>query len=343
MTTVNEPNPFVGLRPYGADDVRGLFGRDSDIEKIESLVIVNRSTLVFGQAGVGKSSIIGAVTRRLETEGFEVRFLRIDPANIAEGIPVGAQQPVAVVIDHAEEIFTRLVAKADRREWFCGWSREMEDSARLHILAVMRENFLAEMLQFSDLLPFRGMYRLERFDRFAARHILERGIALSGFQIEPAAADAVVSRLSAGGDTVESVHLQVIGRRLFEIARAESRDLTLVDIEREVGAHDPLQRYVDDAIKAAAIMSGVKESQLRQWLSIHLITGMGNRAFTTKPELLSARVSPVAVEGLVSSRILNAEQRHGVTYYELAHDLLIHAIQEARDEAARRKRAWWKP
>jgi hypothetical protein len=67
--------PYIGPRPFGRDkhDQLRFFGRDSKIDEIIALMNSYRIVLVYGQSGVGKTSIFNAgVIPLLENEGFEV-------------------------------------------------------------------------------------------------------------------------------------------------------------------------------------------------------------------------------------------------------------------------------
>src|SRR5437763_16636162 len=53
-------NPFVGTRPYAADDALFFFGRERDAARLANLSIANTLTVLYGESGVGKSSLINA-------------------------------------------------------------------------------------------------------------------------------------------------------------------------------------------------------------------------------------------------------------------------------------------
>ena len=53
-------NPYVGLVPFGPDDVAWFFGREREREIIGANLRSSRLTLVYGASGVGKSSVLMA-------------------------------------------------------------------------------------------------------------------------------------------------------------------------------------------------------------------------------------------------------------------------------------------
>ena len=67
-------NPFVGPRPFEADDARFFFGRDAEVEDLLGLILSNQVVLLYAASGAGKSSLLNvAVVRRLERdEHFDV-------------------------------------------------------------------------------------------------------------------------------------------------------------------------------------------------------------------------------------------------------------------------------
>ena len=62
-------SPFKGLSPYTEEDAASFFGRDEEIEVVIANLEARRLTLVYGESGVGKSSLLraGVVHRLRET------------------------------------------------------------------------------------------------------------------------------------------------------------------------------------------------------------------------------------------------------------------------------------
>ena len=51
---------FIGLQSYTEAQAGSFFGRDEEISKITTLVLVNTLTIVFGKSGTGKTSVLNA-------------------------------------------------------------------------------------------------------------------------------------------------------------------------------------------------------------------------------------------------------------------------------------------
>jgi WD40 repeat protein len=68
-TTAQSESPFKGLMPYSEDDARFFFGREPETEIITANLVASRLTLLYGESGVGKSSVLLAgVAHRLGEE-----------------------------------------------------------------------------------------------------------------------------------------------------------------------------------------------------------------------------------------------------------------------------------
>ncbi|HEY3177722.1 MAG TPA: ATP-binding protein [Casimicrobiaceae bacterium] len=90
---LSEQSPWPGMRPYREADTHFFFGRDSEISDL--LARTNRSllTLLYGRAGLGKTSLVRAgLAPRLMARGFFPVYLR--PRALLED----GRDPVAEVI-----------------------------------------------------------------------------------------------------------------------------------------------------------------------------------------------------------------------------------------------------
>lgn len=58
--TIEQLEPYQGLRPYTEKDKGKFFGRDADCRILIDKILANRLTLLFAASGVGKSSLLQA-------------------------------------------------------------------------------------------------------------------------------------------------------------------------------------------------------------------------------------------------------------------------------------------
>lgn len=73
MATTITRNPYIGPRPFEADEAELYFGREQEARTLLSLVTINRVVLFYAQSGAGKSSLINTrLVPGLQAKGFEV-------------------------------------------------------------------------------------------------------------------------------------------------------------------------------------------------------------------------------------------------------------------------------
>jgi Novel STAND NTPase 1 len=59
-TTLLDRSPYLGLRPFEADDAPLFFGRSREVDLLAANLRTARTSLVYGESGVGKSSLLRA-------------------------------------------------------------------------------------------------------------------------------------------------------------------------------------------------------------------------------------------------------------------------------------------
>jgi len=68
-----EVQPYVGARPFHAEDRRVFFGRDQETRDLVGLLISSRAVLLHSKSGIGKTSLLNAgLIPQLEEEGFQI-------------------------------------------------------------------------------------------------------------------------------------------------------------------------------------------------------------------------------------------------------------------------------
>jgi len=79
LVRVDAARPWLGLLPFKEEHRDFFFGRDAEIREILQRIRDNTLTILFGQSGLGKSSLIGAgVVPGLGESGFRAIHLRLD-------------------------------------------------------------------------------------------------------------------------------------------------------------------------------------------------------------------------------------------------------------------------
>jgi hypothetical protein len=238
MTAVAAPaaeSPYKGLASYEEADAAYFFGRDADAELVVANVLATRLTLLFGESGVGKSSLLRAgVASRLRAADDVVlvvfsdwrgdvaatlaadlrRASGLDPDVPGDGLAAtiaacaehsGAD--LVVVLDQFEEYF--VYHPDDARDAF---AHEFPHAVRradlpATFLIAIREDALARLERFKGSIPglFDTYLRLDRLSRDAAREAivapLERHAALhpdEAVTAEPDLVERVLDQVEVG-------------------------------------------------------------------------------------------------------------------------------------------------
>lgn len=142
--SVDADHPWLGLSPFTSATKEYFFGRDQEIRDLFLRVREQPLTILYGQSGLGKTSLLGAgLIPKLQVEGFVPRTIRLsygpnDPPLVQQVLSsVGASasktlweayhylptlpedlasQPPVLIFDQFEEIFTLAESTSRQRE-----------------------------------------------------------------------------------------------------------------------------------------------------------------------------------------------------------------------------------
>ena len=266
--------------------------------------------------------------------------------------------PLIVIFDQFEEFFTTNADRwQERRPFFEQLAQALHDVPTMKVVFVMREEYIAQLEPFADLLPekLRPRMHLERLRGNAARNAVVKPFQNRALSFDANAADELMKELSeiriaegdkfreTHGEFVEPVQLQVVCQSLWENLPAEwkigpnassdgSRLITAEYIERFGDVDNALACYYDRSVeKAAAASEGrIGEGELRRWFGTALITPTGTRglAFRGAPGA-TWRIPGLALKELEEAHVIRREDRSGTITHELTHDRFIEPIQKS--------------
>ena len=266
--------------------------------------------------------------------------------------------PLVVILDQFEEFFTTNQYRwQERRPFFDQLAQSLHDLPTMKVVFVMREEYIAQLEPFNDLLPekLRPRMHLERLRGNAARYAVVKPFENWGLSFDPNAADELMAELSeirvaegdkfreTCGEFVEPVQLQVVCQSLWENLPPEwksgmnatsdgSRVITAEYIERFGDVDNALARYYDRSVERAAAASEgrIGEGELRRWFGTALITPTGTRglAFRGAPGA-TWRIPGLALKELEEAHVIRREDRSGTITHELTHDRFIEPIQKS--------------
>jgi outer membrane protein assembly factor BamB len=297
----------------------------------------------------------------------------------------GNPRPRLLIFDQLEEIFrNQIEAKQKQHEFFAQIGEVLDksrarispegdstppDTVPTRVLLSMREEYIAELDNYAELLPdrLRIRFRLERLREPAALEAVTGPLGLTSLTFAPGVAEQLVDdlrevRVETGvgeerkavdvlGEFVEPVQLQVVCERLVRDLPPGVSEITFDHLSRFGSVDTTLAEFYKEAVDFAAKSSGVTQDDLERWCEENLITETGTRAVVHRGPTESQGIPNTAPDALVERLLLRREPRAGADWYELTHDRLIGPIQAARlarehDEAeerqaeeARRRRA----
>ena len=233
----DELSPYRGLTPFGDSelDVLFFFGRDRDRELVVANLMASRLTVLYGETGVGKSSLLRAGVashlRGLAEPLAAVVFdeWRGEPAGalarrVAEAADTEVMGSLADTMEHASALLNgELYVILDGFEEYFLYHEGEDGSGRFAVelpeavrrpglrasfLVALRADSVAKLDRFKGRIPglFANYLRLEHLDREAARAAvvgpLERYGELVGaterVEIEPELVEAVLDEVAAG-------------------------------------------------------------------------------------------------------------------------------------------------
>jgi hypothetical protein len=260
-------SPYKGLDHYREQDAPFFFGRDVERDLVVANLLAAPLTLLYGQSGVGKSSLLhaGVVPRLLEAPDVAVVTFRSwggDPmaglsaairavtglkpsangSSLADTIAACADRlgrDLVVILDQFEEYFVYH----PQEEGDGGFAAEFPRALNRRELPVsflisIREDALARLDRFKGRIPslFGNYLRLDRLDRRAGQDAIERPLKeyerrlANGEQIEiePELVEAVLDQVRVGNVQLGQTGAGTIDGASARESRIEAPYLQLV-------------------------------------------------------------------------------------------------------------------
>jgi Novel STAND NTPase 1 len=329
--------------------VHGLLPKGIAPESVQNIFVFH--ALQYWAAKLPSGQSINDHARTTLTDF--LRLLSVPSEPREEGSP-----SLVVIFDQFEEFFTTNPHRwEERRSFFEQLAQALHDLPTMKVVFVMREEFIAQLEPFAELLPekLRARMHLERLRGNSARNAVVKPFETWGLSFDPTAADEMMAELSeirvaegekfreVHGEFVEPVQLQVVCQSLWENLPMEWKNgadankdsppvITREYIERFGDVNDALGRYYDRAVERAAAASEgrIGEGELRRWFGTALITPTGTRGLAFR----GARGAPMRIPGvtlkeLEDAHVIRREDRAGTITHELTHDRFIEPIQKS--------------
>jgi WD40 repeat protein len=380
-------DPYVGPRPFERDEAELFFGRLGETRLAVSMVLSSRVVLLYALSGAGKTSLLNAaVAPALERDDYfevlappRVRGPNLEgrstedvnpfvagvlahwtsePARSVTALlgqrphsigPDGFPRPRAIIVDQLEEVFTAHPDHwRERGELFRQLADALEHDPLLRVILAIREDYLAQLEPFRELLPGRleNRLRLELLDPAAAQEAVTGPVRATARRFAEGVAERLVRDLRTTaitedggrrrefeGQYIEPVQLQLACSALWRDLPPDVSEITDDHLRRFGDVDQVLTDFYDEAIAAAAQAAATEERQLRERFTDTFITSMHTRGTAYQSGDRVGMMPLAAVEQLERRRLLRSEWRANARWFELTHDRLIAPIERSNPAA----------
>jgi WD40 repeat protein len=259
-----------------------------------------------------------------------------------EGSDSDEKYSEALIFDQFEEVLTIDPTDQEGKLAFFNQLGEALRDRQRWALFSLREDYIAALDPYLRPIPTRlsNRYRLDLLGVPAARQAMQSPSRQVGVDFVDSAAQKLVddlrtvhiqqpdgSLIEIPGNSVEPVQLQVVCYRLWGNLDSDDNSITVEDIAKIGDVNQSLSDYYGEIVEAVAQQTHVSERVIRDWFEHKLITEQGIRGQVLRDKEQSDSLDNQAIALLVDAHLVRAEQRRGATWYELAHDRLIHPVQ----------------
>jgi ABC-type sugar transport system ATPase subunit len=370
-------NPFLGPQPYRAADRHRFFGREEVTQRLANHVLVHSCVTLFGESGVGKSSLMqaGVIPELEQQHGF--RTVRIDGWLVEEvtlerlvqalfkELALGPP-PEGLELSESIDLAVELARQQSHRPILI--YLDQLEQLFLPGRAAEQTEVLLENLEALARKPIRGLQlvlslREDYLGRFRERARGQRELLEQGFRLGPLTVGEmakVACRIAAtanperpwGEEELRELMVQVripgqdaTGGAEVQAAFAQIVCRSLWEERVLPGSAGParaepmLHRYLEATLEGL----GSLKAHAQELLEMHLIDGDGSRMLLMEPTArralsgLSDEEAGRVLRHLEGAAVLHAEEHQGSRYFELGHDWLARKVLELRKERVKRE------
>ncbi len=361
-------NPFLKLDSFDWEKHSAFFGRDKEIIDVSEKVTNNKITILVGESGVGKTSLLNAgVKNKLIEDGlylFPIRFvanfqedlfnnLKLlfkgfskfnEKNNLFDLLKAVSSNGFKIIIffDQFEEIFT-YKDESLKQEVILFYKTILSNKdINLNSVLIIREEFLADLWELSGIFPeFYNKdftYRLKKLSRENAKKAVKNTIKHVGYLTDNYIIDNLLDDFTKEDETIYPPYLQIVCHRVFENHRtkygntAAATPINTYDYFDLGGADKIISDYFDE------ILDGFSQNErevINKILS-HMIT-----FFQTKQRVSYEDISKInngiinidkTLDRLINHRIIRNIESENAREYELIHDFLARQIMETSSD-----------
>lgn len=252
---------------------------------------------------------------------------------------------IALIVDQFEELLTADPSDVAQKAAFFAELGQALRNPHLWALFVIREDYLGALEPYARAIPTRlaNSFRLDLLETEAASEAICRPSEAQGVHFTEQAIATLVDDLrlihvqqpdgsfrEELGPYVEPVQLQVVCHRIWERLDPKKTEITVADLEASGDVDESLAAYYAGQLAAIAVDEEINESErtVRQWVERKLITRDGIRHPVLKGQEGTEGLDNRAIDMLRNAHLVRAEERGGMTWFELAHDRLVEPIRQ---------------
>ena len=351
---LNDGNPFVGAKPYGQNDPTLFAGRDKEISDIGFQVLDEPVFLVYGESGVGKTSLINAGLTKWMAEREAILYycncLSMNQADVWNDIfknfdnfinhPRMAEQRPVICFDSFERIIDQTKNDSLARAKFGEFAKRILDTPDTSIVLMLRSEWLAHLELYERLLPnsLKARYRIDPLAKQTAQEVIVDVAEKSAHPFDDTGAQWVINKITnASDESVDMTILQTVCQWIWN--KAEKSQIISADELEKLNNEEAI---VEVSLKAVyeKILEEIKivEEQLkfRDWLGTAISI---NDTGEIVPKVVLrdlTRSFQTTIDALETSHILRRVAVRTKTkapiLFELAHDLWVKIISDSNKE-----------
>lgn len=254
--------------------------------------------------------------------------------------------PRILILDQFEEIFTVPTVNwaAQREDFFKQVNDALAENKTLRVLFIIREEYLGQIEKYGKFLPnnFNARFRLNSLTTKNAEAALSEPLDDSERKFDTGVAEKIVSDMAmikwtsndneiidVQGDTIEPVHLQLVGSTLWKNLPNNVKTIKQSDIKQYGDVDKILIDYYENEINRISKDCNTSEKKLREWIDSNLITPAGTRGITFRGKDITKGLDNKIITELSDSHIIRGDERSGGYWYELSHDRWIIPVKNS--------------
>ena len=343
-------NPFKHLSYFDEEDSHNFYGRKSIAKELANATLTLKAGLLFGESGVGKTSLIlaGVMNELNKNDNFQALYIRcmknvvnklriilcnalgVDGSTEGEILEqyIGkSNKKILLIFDQFEEMFI-TVSENEKSIFFEKILVEISSIKGVHILFSLRADYLWKLNPYRD--KFDGLWNravgLERLNKEESLKAIT--LPLQNNSIEKNLAEKIYTDLCSEETQTVQVHTPFLQLVMFELyikaIGKNSLKITQKLYDELGGVHGIVTGYFDGLL----IKFNAEEHKSLEKLFFYLVTDSSTRDSLSKEYLetiFSTKTDQVKIYRLIDTLIKERVVRHVTDideYYELVHDIL---------------------